>query len=77
MPKKKSEYKVPPKKSKDDLQIDVLQYFQKDTTIKPNQVFEMPKSNPKKKTKKQKHIKYIENKIPKNNMINKYNIYNI
>ena len=54
MPKKKSEYKVPPKKSKDDMQIDVLQYFQKDKTIKPEQVFEMPKSksNPKKKTKK-------------------------
>lgn len=52
MPKKKSEYKVPPKKSKDDLQIDVLQYFQKDKTIKPEQVFEMPKSKPNSKTKK-------------------------
>ena len=33
MPKKKSEYKVPPKQSKDDMQINVLQYFQKDKTI--------------------------------------------
>lgn len=54
MPKKKKETKVAPKKSKDDMQIDVLQYFQKDKTIKPEQVFEMPKSKskPKKKTKK-------------------------
>lgn len=54
MPKKKSEYKVPPKKSKDDLQIDVLQYFQKDKTIKPQDVFDGYKtpSKPKKKTKK-------------------------
>ena len=54
MPKKKSEYKVPPKKSKDDMQIDVLQYFQKDKTIKPQDVFDGYKtpSKPKKKTKK-------------------------
>lgn len=54
MPKKKSEYKVPPKKSKDDMQINVVDYFKKDTTIKPNEVFEMSKSKPKTKKKKAK-----------------------
>ena len=60
MPKKKKETKVKPKKSKDDLQIDVIQYFQKDKTIKPQDVFEMPaskskpKSKPKTKNKKPK-----------------------
>ena len=60
MPKKKKETKVKPKKSKDDLQIDVIQYFQKDKTIKPQDVFEMPasKPKPKKKTKKKKPKTY-------------------
>ena len=60
MPKKKKETKVKPKKSKDDLQIDVIQYFQKDKTIKPQDVFEMPtsKSKSKKKTKKKKPKTY-------------------
>ena len=52
MPKKKKETKVAPKQSKDDMQINVVDYFKKDKTIKPEQVFEMPKSKPKKKTKK-------------------------
>lgn len=56
MPKKKKETKVKPKQSKDDMQIDVLQYFQKDKTIKPQDVFEMPKpkSKPKSKPKTKK-----------------------
>jgi hypothetical protein len=62
MPKKNKEYKVPQKKFKDDLQIDVLQYLQKDNTIKPNEVFEMSasksKSKPKSKTKKKKPKTY-------------------
>ena len=54
MPKKKKETKVEPKKSKDDIQIDVIQYFQKDKTIKPQDVFDGYKtpSKPKSKTKK-------------------------
>jgi hypothetical protein len=52
MPKKKKETKVAPKKSKDDMQINVVDYFKKDTTIKPNQVFEMPPSKSKSKSKK-------------------------
>ncbi len=58
MPKKKKETKVEPKKSKDDMQIDVIQYFQKDKTIKPNEVFEMPKSKPKPKSKTKKKNTY-------------------
>jgi hypothetical protein len=54
MPKKKSEYKVPQKKFKDDMQINVVDYLKKDNTIKPNEVFEMPPSKSKSKKKKAK-----------------------
>jgi len=54
MPKKKKETKVAPKQSKDDMQINVIDYFKKDKTIKPQDVFDGYKtpSKSKKKTKK-------------------------
>ena len=58
MPKKNKEYKVPQKKFKDDMQINVVDYLKKDNTIKPNEVFDGYKTPSKPKTKKKKPKTY-------------------